>query len=89
MPVTVPEHRKVASGYILVTCESNNCSRVLKKAERLHGYRNSFRLQKNAKDEPDVVINIVANSESDVIEAENTIKGLDGVKAVTYRLGLI
>jgi hypothetical protein len=74
------------SGIILVTCDGKSSKYIIEQSKSLSGVTNAYRVEKEAPDSPDVIINIDAKTREDILAAKETVLNMDGVRKVKYRI---
>jgi len=80
---TETEARKTTSATLYVTCPNPTCKEVIKQAKKLPTFVDAYRITPtDDKSETDVIVDLLVESEQDVIFAKNTLSKIKKVKEV-------
>jgi hypothetical protein len=72
----------------MVSCEGSACKEVVKRAKsQIKGVTDAFPVQKTkSSGNIDVIINMDAESKEQILDAEDDVLKIDGVKSIKYRI---
>jgi hypothetical protein len=75
------------SGVLLVTCKGKTCDNIVKKAKKLNGVKYAFRVNRLQPEDADVIVNVNANSETEIFSVRNELSRDQGVDNIKVKMG--